>query len=687
MANTSNKIILAGLDFDTIKTNLKTYLRSQSEFEDFNFEGSAMSQLLNMMAMNTHMLSFYLNMVASESFLDTAVLRSTIVSHAKMLGYTPRSVTSSLAVVNVAITKANSDPTSALTMPRFTKFSSEALNGVSYNFITTESLTVSANGDVFDFTNVEIKEGNPVTKVYIYNSSSNPDQSFDLLDPSIDISTLEVIVQTSENNIEQQTFTLADDATEVMSATSSVFYLEEGTNGNYKIYFGDGILGKSLVDGNVVRVTYIISNGENANDIGRFRIQSSLLSGSTANTSTVVNSTSGSPAETPDSIKFAAPKSYLSQNRAVTKNDYINVINRRYPYFAAISVWGGEENDPPVYGKVFLSVKPKAGFAVTEAQKQYVIESIIQPISVMTVLPEFVDPDYNYLNFRITVYYDPRQTNYTANEISDIVRQRVAQFAEDNLNTFNNKFKISRLLRSIDDSDTSINSSSADIFIEKRLDAILNQAKTYELSFGTPLNRGLGKNKLYSSPAFVSADFNGVERDCYLEETPESSTGVESISVLSPGTGFTEDPTLVISGDGEGANAYAVIVNGQIESVVVDNPGSNYTEAQVTITGNTGSGASLEAIVEGTIGTLRSYYYDSSNIKSVMKDDAGVINYVDGTIELTNFYPTDVKNTTKTLSVFVQPLDSNFSSTLNRILTYDDTLMRSSIITVRVDNE
>lgn len=667
----NSKLTLTSLDFDGIKENLKTFLKGQAEFTDFDFEGSTISQLLNLLAYNTHYQGFYLNMVANEMFMDTAVLRKSIVSHAKTLGYTPRSATASMATVNVTITKANSDSTTVLTLPRFTTFASEALNGVSYNFVSVDNYNAANSNNTFTFNDVELKEGIPVSKSFIVDNATNPSQYFSLSDQNIDTSTLQVVVQTSRTIPTQNTFSLAEDATDVDS-DANVFYLEETDDGSYRIYFGDDILGRKLTDGNIVIASYITTSGDAANGLRRFRLQSQVLSGSTSNVETAIASTAGSGAESSQSVKFTAPKSYISQNRAVTKNDHINMINRRYPYFDAVTVWGGEENDPPVYGKVFISAKPKVGFAITQAEKQHVIQNVLMPVGILTVIPEFVDPDYNYLNFRIRSTYDSKLTSSTAAQLQTIISDAVAAYAEANLNTFNNSFKLSKFLRAVDDSDPSIESSTASIFLEKRFNPILETSTTYTIKFGTPLHKGIGSDRLYSSPSFTQEDGTGIERNCFIEEVPESSTGVESIRILDPGRNFVATPTLTIVGDGQGANAYARIVNGKIQSVVVDNPGTNYTTATIAVSGGGGVGGQLEAVIQGATGRLRTYYFDQNNNKIILDPEAGTIDYVNGIVSLDSFAPIDVANPFKRLSIYIQPANFNFSSTLNRILTYDD---------------
>ena len=681
----NNKIVISSLDFDSIKSNFIQYLMSQNTFSDFDFTGSAINQLLDILCLNTHYLSFYLNMAVNESFLDTAVLLPNIISHAKLLSYTPRSMTASQATVNVTVTKSNTDSTTVLTMPRFTAFTSQALNGTSYNFVTTDSKTVSNSNNQFVFTGIQIKEGQPVIKTFVVNSQTNPTQSFDLADSSIDTSTLQVVVQTSNTNLQQNTFTLAENATEVNGQTN-VYYLDIGQSGNYQVYFGDGILGTKLNDGNLVIISYLSTSGSPANQIQTFKLQTSLLSGSTANVVTAIASAGGSDAESGASIKLNAPKSYLSQNRAVTINDYINLINKKYPFFKSVTVWGGEQNNPPVYGKVFISALPLNGFAVTEAQKQYVINNVLQPIGVLTVIPDFVDADETFLNFRVNVYYDPKLTSSTAAQIQSIVANSVVAWSNSNLNQFNNAFRQSKLLRAIDDSDQSVTGSACDIFLQKRFDPNLNVPTTYTLNYGIPLSVGTGQNRLYSSPTFEENDQTGVPRQCFIEEVPESSTGVDSVSIINPGNGYTSTPTLTILGDGTGANAYAIIVNGRIASVVVDKPGSEYTTATVLVSGGGGTGAVLQAITQETTGILRSYFFDQNNIKTVLSNNVGTIDYTKGVVTLNNFNPSNIANPSGTLSIYAMPKTDNFSSNLNLIFTFDSTDPASVTVTVNVDN-
>jgi hypothetical protein len=671
----ASKLSVADLDFDAIKTNLKQYLQAQSEFSDYDFEGAGLNILLDILAYNTHYNSFYLNMIANEMFLDSASLRQSVVSHAKLLGYTPRSTTSSEATVNLTVTKGAADITTNLLLPRFSQFYSQAKDGQSYGFLTVDDTLISNVGSTFSFANVAIKEGVSTSYVYQLNTATNPKQVFELPDVEIDTSTLKVIVQKSSTETEKTVYTLATDATEVTS-TSTVYYLEEGNAGKYRIYFGDDVFSKGLSNGNLVAVSYIVSSGAAANALNKFKLVSQILSGSTSAVTTVKNSTGGSSKELIDSIKFAAPKSFISNNRAVTKNDYITMINKKYPYFDAINVWGGEEETPPVYGKVFLALKPKLGYEITDVEKTYLINEIIKPFSVLTVTPEFVDVNYDYLNITAEVRYDPKVTNKTPTQIQSAVRAAIALFADDTLNTFTSTFKLSRLLQYIDNSDPSISSSTADLFIEKRFSPILGSPENYTLEFGTELRRGASsKDRLYSTPAYTQQDATGVTRNVFLEETPQSFSGIESVEILTSGANYTKTPTVTIDGDGEGASLQAIIVNGKLKSVNVLSAGVNYTTAVLTITPADGdfygSGATVRAVIQGRTGAIRSTYFDDTGAKRILDPNAGTINYVTGTIKLTGFTPIGVADTLEEIKVYAKPNTLEFSSSKSTIITLD----------------
>ena len=672
MANNTSQIQLTSLDFDTIKQNLVTYLQSQSQFADYNFQGSAFNVLLDILSYNTFYNAFYMNMIANEMFLDTAVLRSSVVSQAKALGYTSRSSIAAQAILNVTVTKAPGDTTTSLYIPRFTPFVAASLGGATYTFYTVDDTENVANtGSNFIFNSTVVKEGVPVIKSFNYSVAENPSQYFDLVDQNIDISTLQVIVQASTTNPSYNVFTLAEDATTV-TANSNVYFVEEGSNLNYLIYFGDGVISSSLVDGNIVTVSYLVTNADNANDLQSFSMQATLLDGSTSSVVTATPSFGGEPIESVANIKFNAPKSFIAQNRIVTKNDYITIINKNYPYFDSVTVWGGEEEVPPVYGQVFISAKPKNGYVTTTSQVDYLINDIIRPFSVLTVTPNFVNPDYDFLNFNLTVNYDPSQTTQSQQNLISSIVNTVYNFANTNLNTFNSSFQYSKFLAAIDGTNQAIQSSTGTVYIEKRFTPSTTESETYKIKFGTSLHHGISNDRLYST-GFMQLDSSGNEQECYIEETPFDFGSIESVTINSPGYAYTTAPTITIEGDGLGANAYPIIVNGQINSVVVDAAGNNYTTAAIALSGGGGTGASLTPNLTGGTGVLRTYYFDTNNVKHILNPTAGTIDYINGIVTLNNFYPLSVIGTDGVLSIFAQPDNYSFSSKNQIILTLDQT--------------
>lgn len=676
MANVESKLVISEPDFFAIKSSLKNFLKSQSTFADYDFEGSTLSQLIDLLSYNTHYLSFYINMIANESFLDSASLRDSVVSHAKTLGYTPSSIHSAKARIDLTFTLASNPGVASitsLTLPKFTKFASSAINGVNYIFTNLDEVTVTKSNNAFTFNDLNIFEGNPVTQVFTYSEQLNPLQEFKLLDKDIDTSTIEVIVQNSSVDLTQEAFTLATDST-TLASDSKVYFLDEITNGNYKIYFGSDILGKKITDGNIVVISYVISKGRTANKATSFKLLDSV--GGLTEGAIVVDQVAagGAAAESIESIKTLAPKTYASNGRAVTKNDYIALIQQRYPSFEAVNVWGGEENNPPVYGKVFISAKPSSGYEISRTEKDYIINTIINPISILTVTPEFVDPDFNYLNLNVRVTYDPTATTLTPGELSSLVRTRINNYANTYLDQFNSYFKISRLMHEIDMAHPSIVSNDVDVKIEKRLTPILGSSRNYIVKFFTELRRSTGTDRVSSAPAYTAYDNEGVLREFYFEEVPLSSTGVSAVQVILGGSNLTTTPRLDVIGDGIGASLRAVVTNGKITSVIIDKSGSDYSTASIKAydqDDNLLTSVVLKPLIENTTGKLRSYYFDNNNIKIVFSENAGTIDYLIGTITLSQFNPLDVKDSFKILRFYATPKNTLFNSERNTIITLD----------------
>ena len=676
----ADRLNVTELDFDSIKTSLRTFLRQQTEFQDYDFEGAGLSVLLDILAYNTHYNAYYLNMIANEAFLDSASLRNSVVSHAKRVGYTPRSVRAPRAIVtvNVATSSANAG---SLTIPSGYAFSSSQLDGVSYNFVTIESNTTTTKvANNFIFTNVPIYQGQLVSYGYTNSISSNPKQTFTIPDANIDTSTLKVSVTQSSSNTETAVYDLSTNALTVDS-NSEVYYLQEGKGGEYEIYFGDDVLGKKIPDGGIISVEYLITDSAASNKANSFVSTVSIGGFSTIYVNSILAASGGTQRESVDSIKFAAPLSLLSQNRAVTKNDYIKLILQNYPSFEAVNVWGGEENDPPVYGKVFISAKPKLGFEVSDTEKDFVKNTILKPISVLTITPEIVDIDYNYLKIEANVFYNKSKMSLNDSELKAALKTVIQNYTDTNLNQFNSYFRFSGLETTIDDFNRAIISNEVTLFVAKKFRPDLINSDNYILDYGFELNRGTTNDNFYSSPDFTMRDEDGISRQCFFEEIPSSFTGLESVTVNNPGFGYTSTPTVTIVGDGTGAVATATIVNSKLSKITVTNPGVGYTTAAVQITGGSGTSGSGLAVLEGRYGKLRISYFKADEISSQStkvvlnaNKNSGIIGEIDyslGKITINSFNPIAVNNDFGDISVHIKPKVSIIQSKLNKMLVLD----------------
>ena len=363
----AERLNITELDFDNIKQNLKTYLSKQKEFTDYDFEGSGMAVLLDLLSYNTHYNALYSNMLANEMFLDSADLRNSVVSHAKQIGYTARSARAPKATLNVTVNDAT---TATVTMARGTAFTT-TIDGVSYQYVTNKAVSITPTDGVYTFSNVDVYEGTLVSNKYTVDTT-DANQRFLIKNINADTSTLKVTVQTSASDSTTETYTLSTDFT---SATddSKIFFLDAVEDQQYEITFGDGVIGKALSNGNVVNISYVVTNGDASNSATTFASASSIDGFSNITVSVVSNSFGGAPAEENSSIKFNAPKRYSSQNRAVTVDDFKSIVRSIYPNIQSIRVWGGEENDPPVYGRTYISIKAISGSNITQAVKDDII--------------------------------------------------------------------------------------------------------------------------------------------------------------------------------------------------------------------------------------------------------------------------------------------------------------------------
>jgi hypothetical protein len=446
-----------------------------------------------------------------------------------------------------------------------------------------------------------------------------------------------------------------------------------------------------LVDGNIVRVSYISTEGTSSAGANNFVLMDSFPSITSYNITPITPASSGSAKESIDSIKYQAPKAYSSQNRAVSKDDYISIIQRNNLgiTFDSVNVWGGEENDPPVYGQVFVSMKPTGAYNITETQKERLIQEVIKPISVLTVTPTIVDPDYTYIKLTVNVYYNPSKTTLTSSQIQNGVTTAIQNYATTNLNTFNSTFNTFDVLTAIQGFDKSIVTSEFTTQLQKKFFPNLSTPTTYKLIYNVPLEKGMFLSGVSSTPSLQFRDptnLSNLISGIYIEEVPSSTGGVESISVINPGFNYQYAPTITILGDGTGATAHAIVNNGSISSIVIDNAGTGYTSAIATVTAQSGdTTGQLGAVIvnlTGRTGTLRTYYNNTTNVKTIFNQNVGTIDYNNGFITLDSFGPINVDNELGQLTITANPSTSIISSSYNRIITIDP--FDPSAITVNV---
>lgn len=487
-------LVVTGLDFDVIRANLRNYIASKNEFSDYDFADSALGTLLDLLAYNTYYNGFYANMVVNESFLDTAQNYDSVVSLAKTLGYTPTSARGASANVKMTFTLSVANSTfRSITVPKNTAFLSQ-VNGVSYRFVTPQTYTISANTNDGFSDYITITEGEPLTHRYIFNSSSNT--AFVLPNEKVDTTSISVTVTASGNT---QSYTLADDIFSVTS-NSQVYFVEADRGQKYKISFGDGVLGKQPATGSVVAISYRVCNGRLPNGANSYNLINTTIDGqSSINIQPVGRATGGADIEDIESVRFNAPRMYQTQNRSVTANDYKNILLEQNPDIQGISVWGGEENDPPIYGKVFVSIKPKNTTLFSLNRKNEIINNI-RKYNVQSIDIDIIDPTYLYIVPYINVRYDPSQTTKTPGELAAAVAARVISFEENYMSSFDKSFRFSKFLEYMDSTDESIQTTDAQIRLRKTFTPNLSGVNSYTLNFNNQIQR-LGTNELISGVA------------------------------------------------------------------------------------------------------------------------------------------------------------------------------------------
>jgi hypothetical protein len=677
-ANTT--LIVTDLDFDSIKNNLKTFLRNQTRFQDFDFEGSGMSVLMDLLAYNTHYNAYYLNMIANEMFLDTSKLRQSTVSHAKLINYVPESTHGAETKLNILVTPSTSENqnTNIITLDKYTKVFGGALDGVNYPFVVLDSYTVNKDGSSFLFSNVTIKQGEVVTRQFLMDTT-NTKRRFEIPSANVDLNTVIVTVQESAASTNTSVYNIAEDLTEI-TRDSKVYFIEENENGNYRLYFGDDVIGKKPINGNIINITYIDTLGSIGNKISSFSIANTIggLYSDNVRVSSTSATYSGSEKETIEQVKYRAPYFYSAQNRAITTYDYETLITKDYTNIDSVAVWGGEDNVPVVYGKVFLSLKTKENFFLTNLEKENIKNTLITNRNVLTVSPEIVDPSYTYIIVRGSAYYNPTLTQYTAAQIRSFVVASIEDYKIDYLGKFNSGFQKSVIQQYIQDSENSITGSDIKVILQKRIPITLSQSKNYTVDYGVPIKKGDFNSSISTYPSLGIVDTNFITRQLFFEEVPSISSGIDKIDIINGGVNYTTVPTVTIVGDGTGATGIAKIYGGRVASIEITNKGSNYTRASVSISGATGIGVVVDPILQSRVGTLRTYYLNENGEKIFVNNNAGTIDYDNGIIVLTSLLPVSVAT-----NAYYEPNVLTINTFVDKEIIDS---IRNKIIDIDVDN-
>jgi hypothetical protein len=514
MAVNTKRLSVTEFDFDEVKDNLKVFLSGQTEFTDYDFEGSGMNAMLDVLAYNTHYLGFNANMLANEMFLDSASLRSSVVSHAKTLGYIPNSARAAVATVNVVL---NTSSLTSATMAAGTVFKS-TVDGTDYQFVTSDSITASTVGSSIPFLLVKIYEGTFVTTRYTVDST-DADQRFLVPNRRADTSTLKVVVQNSSSDNTTTTFTQTTDITQV-TAASDAYFLQEVENGKFEVYFGDGVIGTALSDGNIVILTYVVSNTTAANSASIFKNSASIANVTDVSVEVVDVANGGSEPETITSIKYNAPLDYASQGRCVTTEDYKVYAKKLYANAKSVQVFGGESGSfdtslgvvsTPEYGKVFISIVSTTGLNLTTSEKKQLVTDFGK-YTVASITPVIVDPETIFIILNVTFKYDSSKTTSSASQIESEITNDLTSYNTNTLEQFEGLFRHSKITRLVDDANSSILNNTTNVTLGKFFTPTTTESASYYVYFNNALyNPHTGHNAsaggiLSSTGFFISGD-------------------------------------------------------------------------------------------------------------------------------------------------------------------------------------
>jgi len=542
MSRESKRLDVSELDFVEIRDNLKEYLRSQDTLQDYDFEGSAISTIIDVLSYATHYNAINANLGINETFLDTAQFRGSVVGHARQLGYTPRSATAPAAFLDLVV---NSPSSSALTIPRGHRFKAK-IGSETYNFVTDQEYT-TGNAT---FSDVKILQGTFKTTEFLFDVSSN--ERLVIPDRGADTSTLRVEIYDSRTS---STFTVFSEAKELTSITSDseIYFVSENPDGLYEISFGDGIIGKSPENGNLIRVEYIVTKSDEANGASVFSSIDSIQGNTDISITVTQAARGGSDKESTDSIRYNAPLSYTTQNRAVTPQDFEAVIRENFANLDSVNVWGGEDNDPPVYGKVFISVKPKTSNLLSSAERDQILNDIVEPKSVVTITPEIVDPTFTFIGLEVFFKYDPTETSLTKTQLESSVQAALNDFNDRNLDSFGSVFRHSLLLSTIDDTSEAVLNSTARVYVKKRFEPILAAPNRYILDFSAPLYETQSRESVIRSSTLFT--INNLQ--CRLKDVLNTD-GTRTVQIV---TGEDVNEVVVVADAGRIEGSRVILEN------------------------------------------------------------------------------------------------------------------------------
>lgn len=560
------------LDFDEIKQNLKDFLLNYRDsnnelvFADYDFEASSISILLDILAYNTHYNAYLANMVTNETFLDSAVKRESAVSIAKHLGYSPLSFRSARAQVSFSLVPEGNPST--LTLPRYSPFVT-TIDGTQYTFVNLDAVTITPDAGQYIFRSIEIVEGEPLDYTYRVDASG-PSEKYVIPNKNVDTSTIRVTVQNSYADLTRKTYTLATDLSSV-TPTSEIFFLEENATGYFEIFFGDNVLGKKLSPGNLVIIEYLISSGSRCNvssginqyftlgvSIGGVELNSPILATS--------NSTGGDEEDSLEEIKFKAPRFRASMNRAVTAEDYKAVIEANYPLVESVSVWGGEDNDPPIYGKVMISLKPFFGFEVSKILQDKITNDILNSRKMIGTVPEFVTPNYLYITLDTSVRHNTKNSKFDSEQIRSLATNAIINYFSAELQKFDRDFIYSKLSKEIDNIDVSVIGNISSFRLQKRIKPVIGARNGFNNSNSIKFVNSLISGSISTTTFFYL--FNDELRTAYIKDvlTNEITSTLsihdtfsdvllaENIGTVNYLTGVVEIPILQIEGYPENTN-------------------------------------------------------------------------------------------------------------------------------------